>query len=356
MPSPMKINGRAIANGLLPYMIAEISANHNGDINNAFRLIELAKQVGADAVKIQTYTADTMTIDANQAEFKIKGGLWDGYSLYELYQQAHTPWAWHSALFAKAKQVGITLFSSPFDETAVDLLESLQAPAYKIASFESLDFPLIEYVAKTNKPMIISTGLATLDEITELQQFLTAIKHQNYCLLHCVSGYPTPVEQSNVTTLTDLQHRFQCHSGLSDHSLSHGAALAASALNAAIIEKHFTFCRSEGGPDADFSLEPNELAELCSLIKQVHLAKGKVNYERKPAEQQNLQFRRSIYAVKDIAAGEKFTEDNIKRIRPGHGLAPKYYPELIGSSAKHSIAKGTPLNFNHFTAKSTIDR
>ncbi|MCE0556225.1 pseudaminic acid synthase [Motilimonas sp. E26] len=349
MPSPMKINGRAIANGLLPYMIAEISANHNGDINNAFRLIELAKQVGADAVKIQTYTADTMTIDANQAEFKIKGGLWDGYSLYELYQQAHTPWEWHQALFKKAREVGITLFSSPFDETAVDLLERLGAPAYKIASFEALDFPLIEYVAKTGKPMIISTGLADLDEITELHQFLTKMGHQDFCLLHCISGYPTPVAQSNVVTLTDLHHRFNCHSGLSDHSLSHSAAVAATALGAAVIEKHFTLKRSDGGPDAAFSLEPTELAELCQLIKEVHSATGTVNYERKPAELGNLPFRRSIYAVKDIKAGEVLTVDNIKRIRPGYGLAPKHYPEVLGLKAQVSLEKGQAISWDKIT-------
>ncbi|MFO6421850.1 pseudaminic acid synthase [Motilimonas sp. KMU-193] len=344
--APITIQGRAIGNGLKPYVIAEISANHNGSLERALQLIERAKEAGADAVKIQSYTADTMTLNSNKSDFTITAGPWQGNTLYELYQQAHTPWDWHPALFAKAKQVGITLFSSPFDESAVDMLESLDAPAYKIASFEALDFPLIEYAAKTKKPLIISTGLATLEEITELQQFLAGIGHQAYCLLHCVSGYPTPVEQSNVMTLKDLQLRFGCHSGLSDHSLSHGAALAASALGAAMIEKHFTHHRDDGGPDAAFSLEPAELTTLCQLIEQVHLAKGSVNYDRKPAEQANLQFRRSIYAVKDIAKGEALTPENIKRIRPGHGLAPKYYHDVIGATAKCHISAAQPLSLD----------
>ncbi len=348
MLTPMKIAGRKIANGLRPYMIAEISANHNGSIATALELISLAKRAGADAVKIQTYTADTMTIDAAQSDFQIESGPWQGFSLYDLYQQAHTPWEWHEALFAKAKEVGITLFSSPFDETAVDLLETLDAPAYKIASFEALDFPLIEYVAKTHKPMIISTGLADLEEITELQHMLKQLGHRDYCLLHCVSGYPTPVEQANVATLVDLHQRFNCHSGLSDHSLSHGAALAATALGAAVIEKHFTLSRAAGGPDASFSLEPNELTELCQLLEQVHLAKGETNYERKPAEQQNLQFRRSIYAVADIAKGELITPKNVRRIRPGHGLPPKFYTEILGKKATLDIKRGTPFHSDFY--------
>ncbi|RJG49117.1 pseudaminic acid synthase [Motilimonas pumila] len=333
-------------NGSQPYIIAEISANHNGDINNAFRLIELAKKHGANAVKIQTYTADTMTIECERPEFKISGGLWHGYSLYELYQQAHTPWEWHQALFEKAKKVGITLFSSPFDESAIDFLETLDAPAYKIASFEALDFSLIEYAAKTGKPLIISTGLASLEEIEKIHALMQKLKFKQYCLLHCISGYPTPIEQANVATLVDLQQRFNCVTGLSDHTLGNQAAMAATALGAAVIEKHFTFRRSDGGPDAAFSLEPDELEQLCTQAKLVFQAIGQVNYETKPAEQQNLQFRRSIYAVKNIAKGEAFTTHNVRRIRPGLGLPANHYKGLLSKTASQDIKVGTPLNWS----------
>lgn len=351
MQPSFKINNHRISNGSQPYIIAEISANHNGDINKALRLIELAKMQGANAVKIQTYTADTMTIKSERPEFQIQSGLWSGHTLYELYQQAHTPWEWHPILFEKAKELDLTLFSSPFDETAIDFLEKLGAPAYKIASFEALDFSLIKYAAQTRKPLIISTGLASLNEIVKIHDLMTDLKVQDYCLLHCVSGYPTPLSQTNVSTLVDMHQRFNCVTGLSDHTLGNHAALAATALGAAIIEKHFTLKRSDGGPDASFSLEPEELRSLCEQTKKVNQSIGTVTYETKPAEKQNLQFRRSVYAVKTIQKGSTLTPDNIRRIRPGLGLPAYNYDDVIGMIASKDIEAGTPIQWELVTSK-----
>jgi N-acetylneuraminate synthase len=342
----MIIGKSTLGNDSPPYIIAELSGNHNGDIQRAFDLIKAAKECGANAVKIQTYTPDTMTIDSNLPDFQIEGGLWHGQNLYQLYQWAHTPWEWHQALFEFADKVGITIFSSPFDETAVDLLEQLNTPAYKIASFELTDTVLIEYVAKTGKPIIMSTGMADYDDINLAISTAKQAGASQIALLHCISGYPTPIEQANLNTLKLLQQDFDIVIGLSDHTLGTTAAIAATALGACIIEKHFTLKRSDGGPDAAFSLEPHELAHLCEQTHAAWQALGKANYTLKVSEQDNVKFRRSIYAIKDIQAGEILTTENIKRIRPGYGLAPKYYHEIIGKKAAKALKRGEPLKLD----------
>ncbi|WP_394249716.1 pseudaminic acid synthase [Vibrio profundi] len=348
MTSSITIEGRQIGPNFPPYIIAELSANHNGDINRAFQIMEEAKKSGADAIKLQTYTHDTITMDCNSEEFQIHGGLWDGQTLYELYKGAHMPWEWHEPLFKKAKELGITIFSSPFDFTAVDLLEELNAPAYKIASFELVDHALIARVAKTGKPMIMSTGMANDEEIHEA---ITVAK-ENGCkelvVLHCVSGYPAPAEQYNLRTIKDMQTRFDVLSGLSDHTIDNATAVASVALGACLIEKHVTLDRNGGGPDDSFSLEPQELEALCKDTKTAWQALGQVNYERTEAEKGNVKFRRSLYVVKDIKAGEKITPENVRSIRPGFGLAPKLYDEIMGKEVKENISRGTPVTLNMF--------
>ena len=341
------IAGRKIGVNYPPYVIAEMSANHNGSLDRALKVVQMAKSAGADAVKIQTYTADTMTIDCDSEEFRIRGGLWDGFSLYELYQQAHTPFEWHKDIFEYSRKLGITCFSTPFDESAVDLLEDLNAPAYKIASFEAIDLPLIEYVARTKKPLIISTGMANYEEIGEAVEAAKGAGCEELVLLHCVSGYPTPVDQANLRTLPDIAGSFGVISGISDHTLGTVVSVASVALGACVIEKHVTLSRKDEGPDSEFSIEPDELSALCSEAKSVWKALGSAGYERKDAENENVKFRRSIYVVEDIKAGEKFTEENIRRIRPGYGLAPKYYVELIGRSANTDLPKGTALKWEY---------
>ncbi len=341
----MQINNRVINNQQAPYIIAELSANHNGSIERAFKSIKIAKESGADAIKIQTYTADTMTIPCDNEEFQIHGGLWDGYNLYDLYKWAETPYDWHKPLFDYAKKIGITIFSSPFDTTAVDLLEDLNTPAYKIASPEIIDIPLIKYVAETKKPIIMSTGMANLDEISEAVE----VVRENGCdlvLLHCISSYPTPYEQSNLNTIADLAKRFNVLTGLSDHTIGITVATTSIALGACIIEKHFTLSRKDKGPDSEFSIEPDELKQLCTQTKIAYKALGVAGYELKDAEKSGLKFRRSLYVVKDIKKGEKFSKNNIRSIRPGLGLKPKYYDKIIGNIAKTNIAYGTPLNFD----------
>lgn len=339
------INGRKIGSEHPPYIIAELSANHNGDINRAFKIMEEAKKAGADAIKLQTYTHETITMDCDSEEFQIHGGLWDGQTLYELYKGAHMPWEWHQQLFEKAKQLDITIFSSPFDFSAVDLLEKLDAPAYKIASFEVIDLPLIKRVAQTGKPMIISTGMANKAEI---QDAITTAR-ENGCeelvVLHCVSGYPAPAEQYNLRTIADIAQRFDVLSGLSDHTIDNATSVAAVALGACLIEKHVTLDRNGGGADDSFSLEPLELAQLCADAKTAWLAMGQVNYERTEAEQGNVKFRRSLYVTKDIAEGEELTAANVRSIRPGFGLAPKHYETVLGKISKRAIPKGTALSF-----------
>lgn len=342
----IEIDGKKIGTGYKPYIIAELSANHNGNIDSAFKIIEEAKKAGADAIKLQTYRPDTITIDCDKDDFHIRGGLWDGNTLYQLYEWAHTPWEWHEALFEKAKQEGITIFSSPFDATAVDLLEQLNAPAYKIASFEIVDHALIKKVALTGKPMIISTGMANEEEIQEAIEVAKNNGCQELVVLHCVSGYPAPADQYNLRTIADMAERFNVLSGLSDHTIDNATAVTSVALGACLIEKHVTLDRNGGGPDDSFSLEPAELAALCRDTKTAWQALGNVNYERTEAEKGNVKFRRSLYIVKDIKAGEVLTEEHVRSIRPGFGLAPKYLEKVIGMKARQNIMRGTPLKFD----------
>ena len=340
------INNREISRNAAPYIIAELSANHNGSLERALETITMAYHAGADAVKLQTYTADTMTIDCDTEDFQIEGGLWDGYKLYDLYKWAQTPFEWHQAMFAHAGKTGITVFSTPFDETAVDLLEDLNAPAYKIASFEAIDLPLIRYVAQTKKPMIISTGMADFEEISEA---VTAAREQGctqLALLHCTSAYPVPFDESHVRMVPELADRFNVVAGLSDHTPGTVVPVAATALGACIIEKHVTLSRQDKGPDSAFSLEPDELKRLCQETKTAWQSLGEVSYTRRPVENESIKFRRSLYFIKDIKAGSMITEDNIGRIRPGFGLAPKYYSQLVGRVAKSDIKRGTPVSWD----------
>lgn len=339
------INGRKIGPDYPPYIIAELSANHNGDINRAFAIMEEAKKAGADAIKLQTYTADTITLECDSEEFQIHGGLWDGKNLYQLYKEAQMPWEWHQPLFEKAKELGITIFSSPFDFTAVDLLEDLDAPAYKIASFELIDLPLIKRVAQTGKPMIMSTGMANAEEIAEAIATAQSNGCQELVVLHCVSGYPAPADQYNLRTIADMAERFGVLSGLSDHTIDNATAVAAVALGACLIEKHVTMDRNGGGADDSFSLEPHELAALCKDAKTAWSALGTVNYTRTEAEKGNVKFRRSLYVIRDIKAGDVLSNDNVRSIRPGFGLAPKYLEQVLGKTAIVDIKRGTPLSF-----------
>lgn len=338
MTSPwIEIAGRRIGDGHAPYIIAELSANHNGKLETALNIIEEAAKAGADAVKLQTYRPDTITLDCDSDDFKIKGGLWDGRTLYELYEEAHMPWEWHQPLFEHARKLGITIFSSPFDTTAVDLLEELGAPAYKIASFEAVDLPLIEYVARTGKPMIISTGMADAEEIQEAIDAARGAGCEQLAILHCVSGYPAPPEDYNLRTIPDMIERFGLVTGLSDHTIDNTTAITSVALGASLIEKHFTLDRNGGGPDDSFSLEPAELAALCRDAKSAWQALGQVDYGRKSSEQGNVQFRRSLYFVKDLKAGDVITEDAVRSVRPGYGLAPKHLSKVIGQQVVVSV-------------------
>ena len=343
---PLTIAGRKIGTDQPPFIIAELSANHNGSLERALNSIEAAKTAGADAVKIQTYTADTITIDCDNEDFVINGGLWDGYTLYKLYEQAHTPFDWHAAIFEKAREVGIILFSTPFDFSAVDLLEDLDTPAYKIASFEAVDLALIRRVAQTGKPMIISTGMANEAEIRDAVNAAQAEGCSELALLHCISGYPTPVDQANLRTISDLAERFGVVAGLSDHTIGTAVPVASVALGAALIEKHFMLDDQEDGPDSAFSLTADELKRLCEDTRTAWAALGRAGYERKPAEQDSLKFRRSLYFVEDVAAGETITERNLRSIRPGYGLPPKHITELIGRRVRSSIRRGTPASWD----------
>ncbi len=346
----LTIAGRRIGPGQPPYVIAEISSNHNGDLDRALAIMKAAKDSGVDAVKLQTYTADTITIDCDGPEFKVTEGLWAGRSLYELYQEAHTPWDWHEALFAKGREIGITVFSTPFDFSAVDFLEALGAPAYKIASFEAIDLPLIRRVAATGKPVIVSTGMADFDEISEAVAAARSGGCSDLALLHCVSGYPTPPEETHLRTIPDLGRCFDAVIGLSDHTLGTAVAVAAVALGAALVEKHVTLARTDGGPDAAFSLEPDELASLARDCREAWKALGVAGYERKQSERENVIFRRSLYVVEDMEAGDVFTEQNVRSIRPGYGLLPKLLPEVLGCRAARPLKRGTALKPDFITA------
>lgn len=348
MNTSIRIAGRDIGPDQPPYVIAEMSANHNGQLETAFRIIEEARKAGADAVKIQTYRADTITLKSTNDDFQIKQGLWAGRTLYELYEWAHTPWEWHAALFEHARKTGITLFSSPFDPTAVDLLEELGAPAYKIASFEAVDLPLIRYVASTGKPMIISTGMADADEIAEAVQAARDGGCRELALLHCVSGYPAPAADYHLRTLPDMARRFGLATGLSDHTLDNTTAIASVALGACIIEKHFTLDRDGGGPDDSFSLEPAGLAALCRDSRTAWEALGQVDYGRKSSEQGNVQFRRSLYFVKDLKAGDIVGKDAVRSVRPGYGLAPKHLDDILGRRLSVDVSAMSPVQRSQF--------
>lgn len=339
----IEIAGRKIGPGQPPYVIAELSANHNGSLDTALRIIDAAVAARADAVKLQTYRPDTITLDSDAQDFRIKGGLWDGRRLYDLYAEAHMPWEWHRPLFDHARDRGITIFSSPFDKSAVDLLEDLGAPAYKIASFEAVDLPLIRYVAGTGKPLIISTGMADAEEIGEAIAAAREGGCRELAVLHCVSGYPAPAGDYNLRTIPDMIARFGLVTGLSDHTLDNTTAIASVALGAAIIEKHFTLDRSGDGPDDSFSLEPAEMAALCAGARTAWEALGTVDYGRKSSEQGNIQFRRSLYVTRDIQKGEPFCADNIRSVRPGMGLAPKHYDALLGKRASRDIRRHEPV-------------
>jgi len=340
------ISGRRIAADAPPYIIAELSANHNGRLETAMRIVEEAKKAGADAVKLQTYRPDTITLDCDSEDFKIHGGLWDGRTLYELYQEAHMPWEWHKPLFEHARSLGITIFSSPFDNTAVDLLEDLNAPAYKIASFEAVDLPLIKYVASTGKPMIISTGMANAEEIQEAIDAAREGGCKELAILHCVSGYPAPAADYNLRTIPDMIQRFGLVTGLSDHTLDNTTAIVSVAMGASIIEKHFTLNRNGGGPDDSFSLEPPELAALCRDSKTAWEALGAIDYGRKSSEQGNVKFRRSLYFVKDMKAGDVIAEGCVRSVRPGFGVEPKYLTEILGKTLSTSIQKNSKVRWD----------
>lgn len=339
------IAGRIISPDQPPYIIAEMSNNHLRDLDRALAMIDAAKAAGADAVKLQTFTADSMTIDCDEPQFWIKGGLWDNRRLYDLYEEIHLPWEWHKSLFDHGRKIGITIFSSPFDTTAVDFLENLDCPAYKIASFENVDLALIEKVADLGKPLIISTGLACEDEIERALDVVHKTGNTNVALLHCISAYPAPAEDANLKMIQLLAKRFNVVAGLSDHSLGTVVSTAAVAMGASIIEKHFTLSRSDGGPDAAFSLDPRELASLCADCRVAWSALGEEKFQKKPSEEKNAIFRRSLYVVEDIAEGDIFNEGNLRSIRPGDGLEPQFLGDILGKRAACPLVRGTPLQW-----------
>lgn len=339
----IEIAGRKIGPGHPPYVICELSANHGGRLERALELIEAAAATGADAIKIQTYTPDTLTIDVDSPEFRIDGGLWAGSTLYELYKSAFTPYEWHDALFEKARACDVTLFSTPFDDSAIELLSSLHAPAFKIASFEAIDLPLVARVAREGQPMIVSTGMATFEEIGETVAAARQAGCAQLALLHCVSTYPARYEHANLQTIAHLAQSFGVVAGLSDHTPGSACAVAAVALGASIIEKHFTLRRADGGPDAAFSLEPDEFTRLVAECRNAWLAIGNVDYSRSDEERANKMFRRSLYVVADIPAGEAITPANVRSIRPGYGLAPKHLPDLLGRRVARTLNRGQAL-------------
>ena len=334
--------------GRKTYVIAELSANHLGRLELAEMTIRAAAETGVDAIKLQTYTADTLTIDSRKRDFIVEGGLWDGRTLYDLYQEAFTPWEWHERLFEVARECGLVCFSSPFDATAIDLLEDLGNPIYKIASFEITDIPLIEYAASKGKPMVMSTGIATDEEIVDALDACRRMGNEDVTLLKCTSAYPAPIEDANLKTMVDMRSRYGVETGLSDHTTGHSVAVAAVALGATMVEKHFILDRSMGGVDSAFSMEPAEFKLMVEEIRKTEAALGAVDYELTEKKKAARQFARSLYVVKDIAAGEFFTSENVRSIRPGYGLAPKYLNEVLGKAACRSIHRGTPLERGDF--------
>ncbi|MDP5149889.1 pseudaminic acid synthase [Rheinheimera baltica] len=339
------ISGRAIGIDYAPYIVAELSANHNGSLARAKDIIAMAKRCGASAVKLQTYAAHTITLNSRNEDFMIRGGLWDGKSLYELYQWAQMPWEWHKPLFDYARQLELTIFSSPFDTTAVDLLEDLNAPAYKVASFEAIDIPLIKYIAATKKPMIISTGMANAEEIAEAVDAARSGGCEQLALLHCVSSYPAPSSEYNLRTIVDMAEKFGVVCGLSDHTVNNTTALTSVALGAAIIEKHVTLDRNAGGPDDSFSLEEADLHSLCEQAKIAWEALGRIDYSQQASEKATVKYRRSLYFVNNKKAGEVINANDIRSVRPGFGLAPKYYDSLIGRKLITDVSANTPTSW-----------
>ncbi|RRN66445.1 pseudaminic acid synthase [Caulobacter sp. 602-1] len=342
----IEIAGRKIGADYPPYVICELSGNHNGSLERCLSMVDAAADTGCDAIKIQTYTADTITLDVDRPEFRIRGGLWDGRTLYELYAEAHTPFEWHAAIFERARQRGVTIFSSPFDETAVDLLDALDAPAFKIASFEAVDLPLIRYAASKGKPLIISTGMANLREMQTARDTALAAGAAGVLLLHCVSSYPATFADANVRTVPDMAARFGCPIGLSDHTPGTAASVAAVSLGACVIEKHFTLARADGGPDAAFSLEPAEFKALVDDTKNAWAALGAAHYDVLGAEQGSLLFRRSLYVTADVKAGEPLSRANIRSVRPGNGLPPAELDNVLGKTATRDLARGEPLDWS----------
>lgn len=342
-----KIEDRSISRDSPPYVIAEVSANHGGSIEKAIKTIHAANEMGASAVKIQTYTPETMTIDSQLDDFIVKGGPWDGRKLYDLYREAHTPYAWHPELFQEARSLGVTLFSTPFDETAVELLESLDCPAYKVASFELTDLPLLRLIGSLGKPVLMSTGMAIQVQIDEAVEALRGAGCQELLLFHCISSYPAPIEQANLSVIKTLIERYEVEVGLSDHTIGETAAAIAVSMGATAIEKHFTLDRSEKGPDSDFSIEPNELRSLVRSTRDAWAAVGDGSLsKRSPAEQKSTVFRRSIYFVKDMVPGQVIGATDIRRIRPGFGLPPKHFAELVGRKVNRAVAAGTPVGWD----------
>ena len=344
----MKIKNYEINNNSKIFIIAELSANHNGDLNTAIETIKAAKRAGANCIKLQTYTADTITIDSSNEDFIIKDTIWSGRKLYDLYKEAYTPWEWHEILFKTAEEVGLICFSSPFDKTAVDFLENLNTPAYKIASFEITDIPLIEYVASKGKPIIISTGIAEIADIELAVSACRNVGNNQIALLKCTSSYPAPIEEANMSMVRDLATRFNVISGLSDHTMGAAVPIVATALGAKIIEKHFILDRSIGGPDASFSMNEKEFTEMVKMVREAESSIGRVDYNLTDKQKKGKDFARSLYIVEDVNDGEVFTEKNIRSIRPGFGLHPKFYNEIIGKKATANITKGTAFKIEMF--------
>jgi pseudaminic acid synthase len=344
----MKIKNYEINNNSKVFIIAELSANHNGDLNTAIETIKAAKRAGANCIKLQTYTADTITIDSSKEDFIIKDTIWSGRKLYELYQDAYTPWEWHEILFKTAEEEGLICFSSPFDKTAVDLLEKLNTPAYKIASFEITDIPLIEYVASKGKPIIISTGIAEVEDIELAVETCRKFGNNQIALLKCTSSYPAPINEANMCMVKDLATKFNVISGLSDHTIGVTVPIVATVLGAKIIEKHFILDRSIGGPDASFSMNEQEFTEMVKSIREAESAIGEVDYKLTEKQMQGKCFSRSLYIVEDVDDGEVYTEKNLKSIRPGYGLHPKHYNEIIGKRANANLTKGTAFKIDMY--------
>jgi len=354
----VKLSGKIISFNSKPFIIAEMSGNHNQSLERAFEIVKAAADAGVDAIKLQTYTADTITFKGRGAEFQIKdeNSLWKGQDLYDLYKMAYTPWEWHKPIFDYANELGLIAFSSPFDETAVDFLETLNVPIYKIASFENTDHILLKKVAKTGKPVIMSTGVSTIADIQESIKVLQTHGCKELVLLKCTSTYPATPESTNILTIPHMRKLYNYPIGLSDHTMGIGVSVASVALGACVIEKHLTLKRAEGGVDAAFSLEPHEFKSLVIESERAWLGLGKVSYELTENEKKSLQFKRSLYIVKDIQAGEIVTKEHIKSIRPGNGLHTRFYDDVLGRTVKHSVSAGTPLAYNFFNEEENNER